>query len=512
MDDIHNSSAIDMLLDKWRRRKWLLIACFMLIFPAVATYVMALPSLYKSSTTILFGQDGISEAMVRASVNTELELRLGVVMQAVLSRDQLQAVIDKFDLYPDLRASMPAESVITRLRKDIGIDQRASTQPQWGQNTTYSITITYQGWDAELTAQVANDIAARFKAENERIRTDQAARTTAFIREQLEVARVKFVDQETRINDYRNAHMGELPEQQAINLATLERLNSELRLAGEKQVQLLSRRNELLFGVEDAGGARTSAAGLTGALRLDRLTRDLAELRLRYTDNYPGVIRLNNEIGLLTAEVAATPAQGEQGAVQALRQNPAEIDQELAALVAREKALRSEILALATRIGDAPLIDQQLRSFAYDYDTASEAYVSLQKRYQDALLAESLELQQNQQFRVLETAIPPDFPAGPAKLGLLFMAFVLAAGVAGSSGLVAEYLDRSFHSVADLRRFSRIPVLASIDSMQSATDKWSRKAMLLLGLLIVLTATTLAVTLARQLGQQGERVVWQLAE
>jgi hypothetical protein len=109
-------------------------------------------------------------------------------------------------------------------------------------------------------------------------------------------------------------------------------------------------------------------------------------------------------------------------------------------------------------------------------------------------------------------AIPPDFPSAPGKLGLLFMAFMLAGGVAGGTGLVAEHMDRSFHSVAGLRRFTRVPVLASISAINTTGDKWRKSASFLLGILVVIGAIFLMTVFARQLGQNGEQVVWQLSE
>lgn len=509
-DEIHNSSIIDNLLDKWRRRKWLFIILFVAIFGVIASYVLPLPSLYRSSTTILFGQGSISESLVRAAQPNELELRLDAVRQAVMSRTQLQELIDEFDLYPKLRATVPAEAVINRLRKDISIDQRASTQPQWGQNSTYTITISYQTWDADLAARIANSIAARFQTENERIRTGQAERTTEFLRAELEQARLKFVAEEEKVSQFKSRHMGELPEQQAINLATLERLNSELRLKGEKQVQLLDRRNALLFGTNTT--TATPVIGLTGALRLDRLQNELAEMRQRYTDSYPGVIRLKSDIAALEQELANAPERPRARDSQPTRQNPAEIDQELANLTREEQEIRANITELISRIELTPMIDQQLQRLSYDYNTAREEYFGLQKLYQDARLAESLEIEQNQEFRVIEMAIPPDFPVAPNHQMLLIMAFVIASGVAGGAVLLADLLDNSFHHVSDIRRFTRVPVLASIATIRTSADRWRMNMKYAFVSVLVVASLLLMVNYSYYLGANGEQTVWVLSE
>ena len=502
---------IDIALQLWRRRKWLMIVSFLLVFSVIAGLIMALPFLYRSSTTILFGQDDISETLVKTTVPNELEQRLGIIRQAVLSRSQLQEVIDTFDLYGPLKKEAPPESVIDRMRKDIHIEQRAYTQPQWGQNSTFAITISYQGWDPELVAQVTNDLAARFKAENRKIRTSQATRTTEFIGEELKEAKQEFITQESRINEFREQHMGELPEQQQLNLTTLERLNSELRLNGEKQVQLLVQRDAAMGG--SSGGSQSSAAvAYIGNPRLEQLKRELARLRATYTDSHPEIIRLQKEIDTLTAELAARKVPTPEDTTDIPWQmESSEMTRDLASLKASAQQLRASIAALMRRIEGTPRIDQQLKRFTYDYENAKEKYMSLQKLYQDALLAQSLESQQNQQFKVIEVAIPANFPVAPNRFRLLFAALVVASGFSAAVLFLAEQLNRNFHSVIEVRQFTRVPVLANIINIRTRGDLWRSAARFSFMTVLVCAALVLLTHFSYQAGQGAEQLVWTIA-
>ena len=505
-DDMFQQSVIETLIDKWRRRKWLILIIFSTVLGVIGGLTMALPPLYMSSTTLLFGQDSIAKSYVREPVPNELELRLGIVRQAVMSRAQLQEIIDTFDLYPALRATMPPQSVINRMSKDIDIVQQASSQPQWGQNSNYIITISYRGWDPELTARVANDLAARYETESERLRTTQAIRTTEFIQEQLAVAKAQFEIQEKRINDFKNEHMGELPEQQQINLATLERLNSELRLNGEKQIQLLTHRNELIFGA-GSGDQPDAVTGLSGALKLDRLKRELTELKTRYTENYPGVIRLENEIRELALALENAPQEPAQENVEQFQSDPIQIDLNLQSLKQEEKALRASISELVARIEHTPKIDQQLKRFANDYEATRDEYLSLQKSLQDARLAESLETQKNQQVKIMERAIAPDFPVGPNRMRLLVFGFMAAIGFAGAAVVLAEQMNSTFHTVADIRRFTRVPVLANIPEIHTIGGKL-KVTMRSILLLVLITAVVIALSwYSYSVGKTAEQLV-----
>lgn len=474
MAEIEKIPMIDKAVDQWRRRKWLLIVSFLSVFTVAVCLIAALPPLYRASTTTLFTQDDIAESLLKTGATNELELRLGTIQQAVMSHSQLQEVIDEFDLYASMKGNASPESVINRFRKDIQIDQQASTEPQWGQHSTYAITISYQDWDPERVAPVANELAARFRAENERIRTGQAARTTEFVREELAVAKARFKAEERRINDFKNAHMGELPEQQEFNMATLDRLNSELRLNGERQVHLLERRDGVLPGAGESGAGGT---GLTGTRRLEWLKRDLAERETRLTANHPDIIRLKAEIASLTRVLAGDDVQGgQQGSSERLWQDPVDLEVELRALRREEASLRAAIAELVRTLEGTPRIEQELARFAYDYDTARDEYIAMQKHYQDAYLAESLETRQDQQVKIIEMAIPPDGPVAPDRLRLIFLGFMLAIGFAGVAAFLAETLDRSFHSIAEMRRFTTLPVLASIPRIRTPGDEWRSRA------------------------------------
>lgn len=508
MAELERIPMMDKVFDIWRRRKWLLIVSFLSVFTAAVFLVAALPPLYRSSTTILFGQDDIAESLLKTGSVNELEMRLGVIRQAVMSRSQLQEVVDKLNLYASLKDHASPESVIDRFRKDVRIEQRAFTEPQWGQRSSYAITITYQDWDPERAALVANELAARYRAENERIRTGHAVSGAAFVSEQLEAARARLETQEQRINDFRNAHLGELPEQQEFNMATLDRLNSELRLNGERQVFLLERRDGMRPGARSTDPS-AGLAGLTGVRRLEWLKRDLAELETRLTPNHPDIIRVSREIDALTLELAgAGSGGGAPGDPEGAGRGPTDIEGELQALRREEIRLRASIARLVQTLEGTPKIEQELKRFAYDYDTAKNEYLKLRELYQEAYLAESLETRQNQQFKIIEVAIPPDGPVAPDRPKLFLLGFMLALGAAAAALFLVEQLDRSFHSIDGIRAFTGVAVLAGIPRILTPGDQWRSRMRFTLVSVCVVAGLAAVAGSGYFAGTHGEPLVW----
>lgn len=506
-DDSNSRSVIETALEVWGRRKWLLMISFLSVFGLIGGLVMALPDLYRSSTTLIVGQDDVTESLVENNVSTELELRLGIIRQALMSRGQLQEVIEEFNLYAEMRKTEPPASVIERLRKDIEIEQEAYAQPQWGQSATFAVTISYQAWNPDLAARVANDLARRFQAENERRRSSQATRATDIIREQLDGAREKFVAQEQRITEFKNEHMGNLPEQQEVNLTTLARLNSELMLNGERQIQLAERQSEMLASAV-SGGRGTSGNIVPGRLRLERLRQELDQMQDQYTASHPEIIRLEREIQTLSLQLSnAIETTDVTGGIPGVDNSPAEVDRDMARLKTEERRLQSAINSLTQRIESIPRIEQQLNRLTYDYDATREEYLALQKRYRDAVLAQSLETEQNQEVKIVEVAIPPDFPAAPQKMRLLFVGLMLAGGFAAGLLLLVEQMNKTFHSTRELRKFTRIPVLASIGNIQTSRDRWKERIRFGLNTIMVVSGLFLLTAASYRLGQSGKQLV-----
>src|SRR2546430_613045 len=72
---------------------------------------------------------------------------------------------------------------------------------------------------------------------------------------------------------------------------------------------------------------------------------------------------------------------------------------------------------------------------------------------------------------VVDYAITPDFPVGPARMRSVMLAFVLALALGVGLALFLEYLDDSIHSTDDVEKFLRLPALAVIPSMSGGVAR-----------------------------------------
>ena len=428
----------------------------------------------------------MSEDLVRSAVTAELETRIHTIQQDVMSRARLTDLIVRLGLYPELRNKLPIDEIVDRMRRAIDLELKGADPVTNGRSGTISFTISYSGRDPQTVAIVANEVAQVYVAENTKIREGQAIRMAEFLKEQLADAKKELDAQDQRVTGFRLSHLGELPQQVSANLASLERINTQLRLNGEGQIRALDRRDRLDKQLADAGAA-AAVAPSTGPVAdptAAKLRQQLDELRRQFTDEYPDVIRVKAELAAAERQAAAHPvAVGTTGSAVGpaldartrLVQAIADTNAELKALKDEEVALRQAISGYEQRVDNVPKRQEEYQALSRDYETTKERYETLLKRYEEAHLAASLEQGQNaEQFRILDPAIPPRDPTAPSRSRTLLLGLVIAIGLAIAAMVLAEKFDTSFHDVDDLKATVTIPTVFSIPRIITAAETRQR--------------------------------------
>ena len=465
--------GLDRLRAVWGRRKWLGIVVFTLPLAAAVAMIMALPDLYQSTALVLVERQQVPEAFVRPTVTSELEIRIHTISQEILSRSRLEALIARMGLYPDLRDATSKEEAVNRLRRDIRLELRSADASRGG--TTTSFALSYRGADPQTVALVTNTLASFYIEENLKARERQATGTADFLRVQLQDAKKRLDEQEARMGELQRRYMGELPQQLQSNLAGLEAMNMQLRLNNDNQVRLTERRDQL---AAQLAAARAEAGDETDEMRLARLKKELTTLRIKYTDLWPDIIRIKDEIARLEKQAAEPKPKVEPKAPvvptpQVLRAQEAlqSAETELKLAKADEQRLKHSIAQYQTRLDNAPAREQAYLDATRDYQSTKELYASLTKRYEEAQLAESMEQRQKgEQFRILDSAVPASTPTAPRRAKLLIASLALSAVLGAGAMVLAEMLDTSFHSTADLRAYTTVQVLVSIPRIVTEGD------------------------------------------
>lgn len=485
------------------KRRWpILVSFFVIALAPIQTAITVLPEVYQSTARVLIEDQQIPREMVRSTVTTGLETRLRSISQEILSRSELSTLIERFDLYQGSRnGNMPIEELAANMRRDILIDMQSD-----GRAGTVAFAITYRGDDPQKVADVTNTLASMYARHNLEIRSEQASSTSDFFKSQLDEMKVRLEEIERQVSTFKSTHVGELPHQQDANVATLGQLNTRLSINSDHQIRV-SERVELLeaqLRQQTAGGEAMGPNDT--ALKLAQLKQELRELRLKFSEKYPEVIRVREEIGTLEARLGQTKESTEDpGASTALvpdekttsiRRALDDAQVELRALKAEAASINESIANYEQRVNAAPLREQQYQVLMRDYETTSDMYRSLLLRQKEAEIAETMERgEKGERFQILDHALPAGAPAAPDRPRLRVAGLVLAAVLAIGIVFLMEKLDGSYHSLSELQNDSEIPVIASIPEIVTAHDRRQHWRRLLLGFaatVLVLVAASAA--------------------
>jgi uncharacterized protein involved in exopolysaccharide biosynthesis len=241
------------------------------------------------------------------------------------------------------------------------------------------------------------------------------------------------------------------------------------------------------------------------AADLPQLEDELATLRTRYTDQYPDVVHLKQQIAALKK------AQDDQAASQPVQQplqSDGSLDSSIRSYQDQDAKLRQEISGYQARIENMPVREQQIAALTQGYTETQDVYSQLLKRYEQVPLPQS----PAGQYRILETAVPANDAAGPNRLRLLMLCLMGSLGLAAALVFVLEQMDPSFHSIDELRAFSRLPVLANIPQIVTRQDVWRGRLRLGIGVVSVLIVALAAAQASSFLGQGNTELVWMLSK
>src|SRR5207253_5199777 len=207
------ASGLDLALAMWSRRKLLAALVFTGTLVGAITIVASLPSIYRAVATVLVERQQVAETFVRSSVTGELETRLQTLSQETRSRARLEALIERFGLYPEARR-VSREAALEAARRDTQGEPRG-VEPTGGRGATIAFAVSFRGRVPETVAQVANALASFYVEQNLKLREQQSSDTTHIVKVQLDETRRRLDAEQQRSGHVNRQQFGEPPGQVA---------------------------------------------------------------------------------------------------------------------------------------------------------------------------------------------------------------------------------------------------------------------------------------------------------
>ncbi len=454
-----------------RRRWWLLLPCF-LGWIAVSSLRWVLPPQYRSQALLLVEQQSVPQTYVQPNVVFHSSELLQTMSQQVLSRNRLSRVVRRYGLYPATVRQQGLNAAVRRLRKAIRIqpvELAGLPKPRRGHWSAFRIA--YRAATPALAQRVANRVTTMFIQANLRATQQASDRTTEFLRSQLQQASQTLAQRLQQLQNFERSHLGFLPGQDQANLTMVVSLQNEWaqsQSALYRTQQRIALDRSLL-----AQAPRTPAVRLRQ--QLAQLQARLRQLRSQYTDRYPDVVHVRNEIAAIQAQLAR-PGAGTPVAVPSLARVQLRSQLQAAeAMLPRQQAqaarLRRELRRYQNRLTLSPLPAAQLAALTASYNQAQSGYQALLAKLNSSQMATQLEQRQGgAQFRLIN---PPGLPRRPVwpkarVLSLLGLALGLILGIAASA--LAELSRDVIETEAELIAMKVGPVLTRVPPLHSPSQ------------------------------------------
>lgn len=459
----------------------LIVSCAAILGVSIAV-AMSLPPTFESSGTILIESQQISPELVAANNGTFADERIEVIRQRVMTRENLAAIIDKYNLFSSQGRNLSVSEKIDEMRNAIGVTLVSAAIKGRGE-VTIAFRLSFEHRQPEIANKVANELVTLFLNENIRQRTERANENTEFAKQEADKLEVALNAQDNLVADFKQKHSNALPENRELLTNMLTRAENDLKEVDRdyKAAREDLRFNELELIAANAGGVTTP--GVAGAAAekpqdLNSLKAEYVRLQTLYTEAHPDVRAVKRKIAALEKNTAVAGS-----AAVPVSMDVAKAQARIAATEARIKSLADQkqqtlrkISEYEAQIIETPQVERGLITLMRDHDNAKKKYEEMRAKEMSARISESLEQENKaERFVLLESPLMPEKPVRPNRKKVVAMGFILAPVGASALVMLLEMLTQRVRGAEALGSVLGRRVLVAIPYIHTKAELASRK-------------------------------------
>lgn len=474
------------------KRRWLLIvAPVVLIGPLVTLVAMILPATYQSTARIIVESPQIPESLAQSTVQVGVAERVALIDQRLMTRSNLLEIAARYNVTAALGPMSPTD-IVEHMRRATSIRGVRFTGDR---GPVAGVNIAFTADRPDLAARVANEFLERLLEQNVRQRTGRALQTSDYFRQETARLSTELANLEAETTRFKIANERALPESLTFRRQELARLQQQVFDRELQVVDLQEQKKQIVDALQRGDFERTGRELSPEEQELERLKVTLVRQRSTYSANHPTVRSLETRISALETRVAEqlrglavdTGADAEPGGVRnRVAAMLEELDKQIARISLRREEEETRIAELESSIEATPGVELELSRLDRQLGALQTQYREAVLKLAQAETGERLEVtQQAERFEVIERAEPPPQPTAPNR------PVIVAAGFAGSLGLglalaaLAELMNRSVRSAADLERLLDLRPVVSVPYIRTAAEARRQAWLVRLAVLLV---------------------------
>jgi uncharacterized protein involved in exopolysaccharide biosynthesis len=464
------------ILRRATRYMWLVVVVTVVGGGLSVLFALSRPQQFESETVLLY-REMISQSVLQGrEVMQSANVLSSRFKEMVLARSNLVETIRKFKLLPDVVEGEGEIAASDELRQRVSFrDKGAGT-----------FRIAYKGDTPEEAQKVTQFLAERLKAQDNKLRREQAEQTKNFLAAQKDQASQELRKRERELAVFLQRHP-EFAEDGTGGGGAGVRAASAKKAAGGGGDPKLSalerqrRRIQIRLANPDAPVpvASRETAPEPGELRdarreVEQAKRTLQERTAQFTDRHPDVMAARRALESAQATLrrveAGLPASPSETDVvaqpvdkAALQRELDKVEREIASYRARKGGEAAEAAASNSKVADDVVsLETEWARVQRAVEEGRERVDSLEARVFTADITASSEFAEAAQLAVIDDAYAPVEPAGKPR-SLLAMAGTAAfAGLGLALALGLALIDDRIYRRGDLDRLGVATVLMEI--------------------------------------------------
>lgn len=509
--DGQQSSGYSRLHDYWRSARkhlWLILGVVLLVTTLAAFYMARQPDVYESQSRVQVDLEVNNPALgtIKSNsfvlntpfqdptyFNTQLQILssaglLGRVVktldlehnQAFLRPQSVQSrsstwenVKSMFGLSQKAQGSAPAIEKLpltdslapATSREDLEEVNRLAPYVENLQSRlsvkqiadTRIIELRFRHSDPQVATKIINAIADAFVYSNLERKTETSDRAGDFLERRIAELQTEIRNREERLINYAKEHqILSLDASQNMVVDRLSGLNKQLLEAeNDRKLAEAAYKASLAPGAAEAQAEGSAKKSDDDEAKLTQLHQKRAQLMVEYTEKYPEVKEIDQQIAVLEKRIKEARSRATNVVTTNLATNYRQA-------LAREQALRASF-------------DQQRAETLTQNEAAVNYHIIQQEIETDKALLDGL-LQRTKENDVLLAGTPnnihvvdyapvPKSPVGPRRLQGVALAMLISFVFGIGLSRYLEYLDDTVHTSEDVEKLLKLPALAVIPAI-----------------------------------------------
>ena len=434
---------------------------------------LAIPNVYESKAIFYIDSSSrLKEVVSSLGLNAEVDSRVYMVRQAILSRPQLDKVIREHDMDLEIDDAGDYDALIKSLQGRIAIRQGR------GKEGANLYTISYEDSDPQQASSVVSMLLDSFVEDVLSIKQEDTGRTQEFLQQQLSYYRELLKATEFKLERFKREHpefavngRNSFFEQLQRAREARDALLREVEIERRKRDEILRQLNGLrpYSATTDADG---NVSMLPETQRKLSLMQALDELLLQFTEQHPDVVALKEQIERIERrERAQLRAFSNSPDGVANASNPLYVEVQLqlsnanVALAEKEQLLDTasrKVQGLEAVVDTQPALEREFIQLNRDYDEYEKFYNQVLNESERERIGRVGEQQDSVLFNIIEPPVTATTPVSPKRALLIAAAFGVGLALAVGLMVLLRMLDSTIMDVQDLSAIVDLPVIGDV--------------------------------------------------